>query len=97
MPPTTLQIKTNALSRLLKEQKLYRQEVLDQQKFVQQMISKNADEYEIRKQQQVLEESQRMITELDKKVNEHTDDLKNYVANYEGEENLDAARGLLSS
>lgn len=49
MAPSQLQIKTNALSRLLKEEKLYHQEVDDISKKIDRMKADGSDEYEIKK------------------------------------------------
>lgn len=68
MSPSSLQIKVNSLKRLIKEESLYQQEVAEQQHFVNQMKSNNADEYELKKQIQVLEESQRMVPEVSEKI-----------------------------
>jgi tubulin-specific chaperone A len=49
MAPSQLQIRTNALSRLLKEEKLYHGEVEDTSKRIEQMKVGGSDEYEIKK------------------------------------------------
>jgi tubulin-specific chaperone A len=49
-PPSQLQIKTNALGRLIKEERLYRDEVVDHEKRIADMKAANADEYDIKKQ-----------------------------------------------
>lgn len=67
MGPSPLQIKVNALKRLIKEEKLSKQEVAEQEQHINQMKANNADEYELKKQIQVLEESQRMVPEVTKK------------------------------
>lgn len=97
MSPTQVQIKVNALKRLIKEKNLYGQEVLEQENFVNHMKATNADEYEIKKQLQVLEESQRMIPELNDKITEHRKELQKFVESYSGEEDLTEAKSLLSS
>ena len=66
MGPSPLQIKVNALKRLIKEEKLSKQEVAEQEQHINQMKANNADEYELKKQIQVLEESQRMVPEVTK-------------------------------
>ncbi|KAF6066908.1 Tubulin binding cofactor A family protein [Candida albicans] len=67
MGPSPLQIKVNALKRLIKEEKLSKQEVAEQEQHINQMKANNADEYELKKQIQVLEESQRMVPKSPKK------------------------------
>lgn len=95
MAPSQLQIKVNALKRLVKEESLYRQEVTEQEQFVAQMKANNADEYEIKKQIQVLEESQRMVPEVTKKISQHKDALKLFLETYKGDEDITTATGLL--
>ncbi|KAK6459981.1 tubulin binding cofactor A [Scheffersomyces coipomensis] len=95
MSPTQLTIKVNALKRLIKEETLYQQEVNEQESYVESMKSNNGDEYEIKKQVEVLDESKRMITELKKKLVSYTDDLKTFVENYTGDEDLSSAKELL--
>lgn len=96
MSPSTLQIKVNALKRLIKEESLYQQEVTEQKNYVDQMKSNNADEYEIKKQTQVLEESQRMVPEVSEKIKKHKEALSQYVQEYKGDEDLSAAKELLA-
>ena len=54
MGPSPLQIKVNALKRLIKEEKLSKQEVAEQEQHINQMKANNADEYELKKQIQFL-------------------------------------------
>lgn len=49
MAPSQLQIKTNALGRLLKESNLYQKEADEQQARVDSLKANGADEYEIKK------------------------------------------------
>ncbi|KAK6459085.1 tubulin-specific chaperone A [Scheffersomyces xylosifermentans] len=95
MSPTPLQIKVNALKRLIKEEKLYQQEVSEQEQYVNHMKSNNADEYELKKQIQVLEESQRMVPEVTRKIQEHKEALKVFLESYKGDEDTAAARELV--
>ncbi|EER35777.1 tubulin-specific chaperone A [Candida tropicalis MYA-3404] len=95
MAPSPLQIKVNALKRLIKEEKLYQQEVSEQEQFVNQMKANNADEYELKKQIEVLQEAQRMVPEVTKKIKEHKESLKEFLETYTGEEDTSAAKELL--
>lgn len=95
MAPSPLQIKVNALKRLIKEEKLYQQEVSEQEQFVNQMKANNADEYELKKQIEVLEEAQRMVPEVTKKITQHKQSLKEFLETYSGEEDTSAAKELL--
>ncbi|KAK6205097.1 tubulin binding cofactor A [Scheffersomyces amazonensis] len=95
MSPTQLTIKVNALKRLIKEEKLYQQEVNEQESYVESMKTNNGDKYEIKKQVEVLDESKRMIEELKKKLVTYKEDLKTFIASYSGDEDLTAAKELL--
>ena len=95
MGPSLLQIKVNALKRLIKEEKLSKQEVAEQEQHINQMKANNADEYELKKQIQVLEESQRMVPEVTKKVAEYRQALKEFLDSYKGDEDVTEAKELL--
>lgn len=95
MGPTPLAIKVNALKRLIKEETLYKQEVSEQKSIVDQMKANNADSYEIKKQIEVLNESERMVPELTKKIATHKKSLQEYLDSYGGDEDLSAAQELL--
>ena len=95
MGPSPLQIKVNALKRLIKEEKLSKQEVAEQEQHINQMKANNADEYELKKQIQVLEESQRMVPEVTKKVAEYIQALKEFLDSYKGDEDVTEAKELL--
>ena len=95
MGPSPLQIKVNALKRLIKEEKLSKQEVAEQEQHINQMKANNADEYEVKKQIQVLEESQRMVPEVTKKVAEYRQALKEFLDSYKGDEDVTEAKELL--
>ena len=95
MGPSPLQIKVNALKRLIKEEKLCKQEVAEQEQHVNQMKANNADEYELKKQIQVLEESQRMVPEVTKKITQYRQALREFLDSYKGDEDVTEAKELL--
>lgn len=95
MPPSQLAIKTNALKRLIKEKSLYSQEVEDQSKYVQQLKASNSDEYELKKQIEVLEESKRMVPQVDSKIEAMKKSLKDFLESYNGDEDVATAKLLL--
>lgn len=95
MPPSTLQIKVNALKRLLKEEKLYKNEVTEQEQYVEQMKANKADEYEVKKQIEVLQESQRMVPEVTKKIADHKEALSQFLESYKGDEDVTEAKALI--
>lgn len=95
MAPTALQIKTSALSRLIKEEKLYAAELKEQEALVQSMKSLDADEYDLKKQEEILAESHRMLPEIAAKIKSHRDALKAYLDENPDEGDTAAARNLL--
>ena len=95
MAPTQLEIKVKALQRLQKEQELYRVDLLEEGKVLAQLKNKNTDEYDLRKQTEVLQESERMIEELTRKIKEHKENLTRFVNLYEGNEDLSLAKSLI--
>ncbi|ODV61548.1 Rbl2p [Ascoidea rubescens DSM 1968] len=104
MALTKLQIKTKALQRLIKEEKYYHVELKEQQDVIEQMKNNpDKDEYDLKKQVEVLEDTRQMIPELRKKINEHLVSLKDFVETYNGDEilhlaikQIDAAEALLA-
>lgn len=96
MPPSPLQVKVNALKRLIKEEKLYQQEATEQEQLVKSMQLNNADEYEIKKQIEVLQESQRMVPEITNKIAQHKEALKAFLDGFKGDEDMSAAEELLA-
>lgn len=80
MSPTPLEIKTKALGRLVKEYFLYQEELLSQQNHIQALKSQIHDEYEIRKQVEVALDTERVMSEVLKKIRESYENL-NEVAN----------------
>ncbi|CAN6607695.1 tubulin-specific chaperone A [Trichomonascus vanleenenianus] len=76
MAPSQLQIKINALSRLMKEESLYRREVEDQAKRIEQHKANNGDEYELKKMVEVLKDTEQMIPDLRTKVQTTLEGLK---------------------
>ncbi|RLV95453.1 Spore wall maturation protein DIT1 [Spathaspora sp. JA1] len=95
MSPSPLQVKVSALKRLIKEEKYYQQEVSEQEQYVSQMKAHKADEYEIKKQVEVLEESKRMVPQVSKKISEHKEALKKFLESYSGEEDISTAKELV--
>jgi tubulin-specific chaperone A len=96
MSPSQLQIKVSALKRLLKEETLYQQEVKEQEHYVAKMKENNADEYEIKKQIEVLHESQRMVPEVTTKIKEHKIALQKFLESYNGDEETSIAKELIN-
>lgn len=89
MTPTQLQIKTKALQRLLKEELYYKEELRQQQETVAKLKSDpSVDSYDLKKQVQVLNDTERLLPVLYEKIEEFCQDLKNFIEIYEGNESL---------
>lgn len=80
MAPSQLQIKVNALKRLMKEQALYKKEAEADAKRVEQAKEEGKDEYEIKKMNEVLQETQKMVPELNKKIQTTLNGLKELLS-----------------
>lgn len=91
MAPSQVEIKTKALGRLLKEEQLYHQEQQEQEKVIATMKAQNADVYELKKQVEVLEDTKKMIPELRKKIRESLDALEQFLQDFTGEHDKEAA------
>lgn len=87
MSPTQLDIKVKSLQRLLKEEKYYLQEIEQQKKHINQLSKdENLDPYELKKQREVLQDTERLLPVLYRKINEFKDNLNDYLQNYDGNE-----------
>ncbi|CDR38986.1 CYFA0S02e10066g1_1 [Cyberlindnera fabianii] len=95
MSPSPLEIKTSALTRLLKEEKLYQQELKDQESHIASMKAQNADPYELKKQVEVLDDTKRVIPELKKKISEMAQSLEDFLKTYDGAEDVTSAKEKL--
>ncbi|KAI5958806.1 RBL2 [Candida theae] len=96
MAPSQLQIKVSALKRLIKEKDMYQREVSEQEQYVNQLKANNGDEYELKKQVEVLDESKRMVPQVSKKIEELKKSLSEYLENYTGDEDVTEAKDLLN-
>ncbi|CCE63911.1 hypothetical protein TPHA_0G00750 [Tetrapisispora phaffii CBS 4417] len=98
MAPTQLEIKVKALQRLVKEETFYQQELVEQSEHVEKMKSDaSTDPYDLKKQVEVLEDTQRLFPTLYKKIGEFKDNLQEFIDKYEGSESLDSAKEALKS
>ncbi|KAL9986439.1 hypothetical protein ACROYT_G000590 [Oculina patagonica] len=79
-PKRQLKIKTGVVKRLAKEKQMYEKEVVDQGAKVEKMKAENKDEYDIRKQIEVLDESKIMIPDCKRRLKTAYDDLTKLVA-----------------
>lgn len=95
MAPSKLDIKVKALQRLLRERTYYAKELDEQQKHLDSMKAGEGDEYEIKKQSELVAESKRMIPELEKKIETHKMELRKFLDEYKGDENTELVRRLI--
>ncbi|KAG0743493.1 hypothetical protein G6F57_000402 [Rhizopus arrhizus] len=87
MPLSQLKIKTNVVKRIHKEHISYQKEAEHQQKRIDKLIADGADEADVRKQKEVLEETFQMIPDVKKRLAKAYQDLE---AQVENGDNVDA-------
>ncbi|CAI9718849.1 tubulin-specific chaperone A [Octopus vulgaris] len=75
-----IRIKTGVVKRLTKEKSSYEKEVEDQERRIQKMKDEGKDEYDIKKQGEVLQESKAMVPDCLKRLNTAYVDLVNLLA-----------------
>lgn len=78
-PRTSLQINTAAVVRLTKEQASYRKEQVEEEKRLVRLTDGGADEYEIKQQKKVTEQTAAMIPAVKKKLEETIEVLENVL------------------
>ena len=74
-----LKIKTSTLQRLLKERDAYKKEEAEIEQTIEKMKSSNADPYDIKKQNEVLQETQKMVPDTLKRINSARDDVNEFI------------------
>lgn len=84
-----IRIKTGVVKRLTKEKISYEKEVIQEEKRIQKMKEEGKDEYDIKKQGEVLQESKAMIPDCLKRLNTAYLDLTNIL---KAEEDLKEAK-----
>lgn len=82
-PKRRLKIQTGVVKRLAKEKTMYEKEVVDQSAKVEKMKADEKDEYDIKKQIEVLEESKIMIPDCKRRLKTAYNELTNLVAETE--------------
>ncbi|KAK4883243.1 hypothetical protein RN001_006562 [Aquatica leii] len=75
----TLKIKTGVVRRLAKEKVVYEQEAEQQRHRIAKLKQEGKDEYDIRKQEEVLQESLMMVPDCQRKLSKAIDELKNII------------------
>ncbi|KAG5462987.1 MAG: tubulin binding cofactor A [Olpidium bornovanus] len=95
-----LKIKTGVVKRTLKEDASYEKEREQQQRRVDAAIAANADEYDIKKQKEVLEETIRMLPDVRRRLvaasNELLELLDKEEASLKDTEEFKAAKEVLT-
>ncbi|KAI9307195.1 tubulin binding cofactor A [Cunninghamella echinulata] len=93
-----LKIKTNVVKRIYKEHIAYGKEAETQQKRIDKLIAEGADEADVRKQKEVLEETFQMIPDVKKRLAVAYKDLEDKTDDpqYEGTEELKEAKAVLA-
>mmetsp|Transcript_21086 Transcript_21086/g.52430 ORF Transcript_21086/g.52430 Transcript_21086/m.52430 type:complete len:127 (+) Transcript_21086:113-493(+) len=96
-----LRIKTGVVRRLAKEMSAYEHEATEQKKKIEGMVAAGKDEYDIKKQNEVLAETEMMVPDTAKRLSAAVDGLGDYIdANADalsGAAGLAGARELLAS
>ncbi|KAI7850489.1 tubulin binding cofactor A [Circinella umbellata] len=93
-----LKIKTNVVKRIYKEHIGYGKEAEYQQKRIDKLIADNADEADVRKQKEVLDETLQMIPDVKQRFAKAYKELEDKVEDpqYEGSDELQEARTVLA-
>ncbi|KAM4710588.1 tubulin-specific chaperone A isoform 2-T2 [Discoglossus pictus] len=92
--------KTGVVKRLAKEKAMYEKEAIQQEEKVERMKSEGGDEYVIKKQIEVLQESRMMIPDCHRRLAAAHTDLAQLLENekdLEGAEEYTDARSMLES
>lgn len=75
----TLKIKTGVVKRLAKEKVTYEKEAAQQRDKIQQLKEQDKDGYDIKKQEEVLQESLMMVPDCQRRLVKAFDELKNIL------------------
>ncbi|KAF9325073.1 hypothetical protein BG006_011427 [Podila minutissima] len=81
MSTRDLSIKTNVLKRLAKEQVFYIEEKQRQQKRIDAMVAKDPEDYDIKKQREVLDETLDMLPDVERRKKVAHQELASLVTN----------------
>jgi len=74
-----LKIKSGTVQRYEKELSFYRKEVEDLGKKLDKFIAQNAEEWDIKNTNKMIDESKKMVVDTEKKLEKATGDLKDLV------------------
>lgn len=96
MAPTQLEIKVKSLQRLLKEETFYQQELKEQTEHVEKLRQDaSVDPYDLKKQVEVMQDTERLLPTLYKKIGEFKENLEGFLKSYQGSEPLDEAHKII--
>ncbi|CAR22800.1 Tubulin-specific chaperone A [Lachancea thermotolerans] len=96
MAPSQLEIKVRSLQRLVKEEKYYQQELSDQKAHVENLkANSEVDPYDLKKQVEVLQDTQRLLPALYEKIGQFKEDLVQFTKTYSGSEDLGSSKQVL--
>ncbi|CAI4036553.1 hypothetical protein SMKI_15G4010 [Saccharomyces mikatae IFO 1815] len=98
MAPTQLEIKVKALKRLTKEEGYYQQELKDREANVAKLKEdESVDPYDLKKQEEVLDDTKRLLPTLFEKIKEFKEDLEKFLETYQGTEDISDAKTAIAS
>lgn len=92
-----LKIKAGVVKRLAKEQKLYAQENQDQKLKLDKLVASSPDEWETKNGKRLLEESERMIADTNKRLGAAVAELRDLVIQAKADPGLSEASELLNA
>jgi len=95
--PTPLSIKTSAVTRLVKEEASYHREQTQQQALLDKLHTDGADEYAIKQQKKVVDETVLMVPAVREKLRAALEALENELEACPEAENKDKATSALAS
>lgn len=84
-----LKILLNSLKRLKKEAIYYNKELIDNENKLNNMIREKKDKYDIKKQEEILDETKLMIPNAKKRLQNKIDEFENFVQDAQFDLNLD--------
>jgi tubulin-specific chaperone A len=84
-----LKILLNSLKRLKKEAIYYNKELNDNENKLNNMIREKKDKYDIKKQEEILDETKLMIPNAKKRLQNKIDEFENFVQDAQFDLNLD--------
>lgn len=84
-----LKILLNSLKRLKKEAIYYNKELIDNENKLNNMIREKKDKYDIKKQEEILDETKLMIPNAKKRLQNKINEFENFVQDAQFDLNLD--------